>query len=112
MVIGFIDYSQAVTATEYNTLAEFHTTNHSTLNPVNVLSLVLTFRFLATDLSQSLCNFKYRCNYSTCSLSVSVSLSLSLMLPPTVSRPVCLGIEHPSGTYDQIFITVTQLQAC
>jgi hypothetical protein len=28
------------------------------------------------------------------------------------SRPVCLGIKHPSETYDQIFITVRQLQAC
>jgi hypothetical protein len=41
-----------------------------------------------------------------------LSLSLSLMLRPMVSRPVCLGINHPSGAYDQIFITVGQLWVC
>jgi hypothetical protein len=31
---------------------------------------------------------------------------------PTASLPVCLGIKHPSGDYDQISITVWQLWVC
>jgi hypothetical protein len=42
----------------------------------------------------------------------STVMSLSLILRPTVSRPVCRGIKHPSGAYDKIFITVRQLRVC
>jgi hypothetical protein len=41
-----------------------------------------------------------------------MSRSLSLILRPMVSRPVYLGINHPSRAYDQIFITVRQLRVC
>jgi hypothetical protein len=40
-----------------------------------------------------------------------IMLRVESSLRPTVSRPVSLGIKHPSGTYDQMFITFWQLQS-
>jgi hypothetical protein len=43
-------------------------------------------------------------------LTTESRVESSLILRPTVSRPVSLEIKHISGAYDQIFITVRQLQ--
>jgi hypothetical protein len=39
-------------------------------------------------------------------------LSSKVKVKVEVSRPVCLGVKHPSGAYDQIFITVRELWVC
>jgi hypothetical protein len=56
--------------------------------------------------------FVLRCQSFIPKRSTHVKIRVEVMLRPTVSRPVCLDVKHPSGAQDQIFITVRQLRVC
>jgi hypothetical protein len=96
LVIGFVDHLRIVNTSNYNTLAN-SCTRLLTKAHTKSSQFVFTNRFLVTDSNNVLCIRPYWL------ANVSQLTKLSLILRPAVSRPVCLGIKHPSGAYDQIF---------
>jgi hypothetical protein len=82
IVIGFIDHVQVVTTNECNTVADFHTANHSTLDLLSLLLLIFV-----TALNNG---------YTFTVFSLSVSWQwISLELPHTgdiLSRDSFVGV--------------------
>jgi hypothetical protein len=120
LLIGFINHIQVVTTVNYNIVTDLHNLHslHASLFSLSAIVFIthsldhtLQIKPSVRTVSLHMTNFpwlslkhlnslKYTAEYS------NPFLSLSLMLWLTVSWPVCLGIKHPSGAYDQIFISV------
>jgi hypothetical protein len=66
----------------------------------------------STAISRTRANSRQQLDYSILLLAgkVKVKVKVKVMLRATDSRPVCLGVKHPPGPYDEVFFTVRQLR--
>jgi hypothetical protein len=109
LYLDLLDVHQA----ELQSLITFPITSHKSVTSSGS-SFVLNWRklFLMSFRDELLCRTAMANSCGELLRNLSLSLNLSLILRPTVSRQVCLGIKHPSGAYDQIFICLWQLRPC
>jgi hypothetical protein len=70
---------------------------------MDILQLLCSCRYCPANVPQLNCSAISSQPAMQNSTLNRLGLTLSLIIRPTVSRPVCLAIKHPSGAYDQIF---------
>jgi hypothetical protein len=99
-VSRLIEYSLVVTTNNYNTLKITviitHVKSHAKSSQAHFQFFFYYELLVAMSYRQLTLNF--------------FGSKFQVILRPTVSRSVCLGIKHPSGAYDQIFVTVRHLR--
>jgi hypothetical protein len=118
LVIGLIERLQNVTTNNYDSLTEF-THSKGNYNTQIVFSVFISRCLVAA----SSCGRSPSSGFPNCPrpqlpasrfshLHLSTQVKVKFMLRPTVSRTVCLGVKHPSGAQDLVFITLGQLRVC
>jgi hypothetical protein len=94
----------------------FTINNHSHLQKLTIIDCLKLYPFLpglrASSLPLWLTWFWF--TYRSLLLRMTSHLWVKKLIPlwPMVSRTVYIRKKHPSGAYDQIFITIRQLQNC
>jgi hypothetical protein len=69
---------------------------------------VVQFNFRSLKLKRGAREYSKRADTVLSYLSLSSpKVKVKVVLRPTVSQPISLGVKHPSGASNQIFVTVT-----
>jgi hypothetical protein len=86
MVVGFINHLQVVTTSNYNIISDFHTTKHSTLDDLILLSLVLV---TAPNNGYSFTMFSLPVSWQRIYNTGIMKVSLNYTLPLSLDYSTC-----------------------